>query len=143
VTIGTGTTVWPGAHIRESAAVGNDCTIGRNVYIDAEVIIGDRCKIQDAALLYRGAILEDGVFVGPGAIVTNDKWPRAVMEDGERVTTQNWEPETTLSQYGASIGAGAVIMAGVTVGEWAMIGAGSVVTHDVPDGATVKGNPAK
>jgi UDP-2-acetamido-3-amino-2,3-dideoxy-glucuronate N-acetyltransferase len=123
--------------------VGNDCTIGRNVYIDAEVIIGDRCKIQDAALLYRGAILEDGVFVGPGAIVTNDKWPRAVMEDGERVTTQNWEPETTLIQYGASIGAGAVIMAGVTVGEWAMIGAGSVVTHDVPDGATVKGNPAK
>ena len=105
--------------------------------------MGDRCKIGDRALLYRGVVLEEGVFIGPGAILTNDRLPRAINPDGSLKEWGDWQLDTIRVAKGASIGAGAIILAGVNIGEWAMVGAGSVVTRDVPAGAVVKGNPAR
>jgi UDP-2-acetamido-3-amino-2,3-dideoxy-glucuronate N-acetyltransferase len=141
--IGEATVVWPGTVICDTAYVGEACIIGRNCYIDREVLIGDRCKIGDGALLYRGVVLEEGVFVGPGAILTNDRLPRAINADGSLKQWGDWQLETIRVARGASIGAGAIILAGVNIGEWAMVGAGSVVTKDVPPGLVVRGNPAK
>ena len=131
--IGARTKVWHGAQIRSGAIIGEDCVIGKDVYIDAGVIIGDRSKIQNGVSIYRGVILHDEVFVGPGAVFTNDKHPRAVGA---------WEITPTVLHEGCSIGAGAVIMCGVAIGKRAMVGAGAVVTHDVEDDTTVVGNPA-
>lgn len=137
------TTVWDLAQIREGARIGVNCTIGRNVYIDHDVFIGDNCKIQNNALIYWPARLADGVFIGPAAILTNDRHPRAVNADLTAKGSDAWEPAGVLVQTGASIGARAVIGPGVHVGVWAMVGAGSVVTKDVPAHALMVGNPAE
>jgi acetyltransferase-like isoleucine patch superfamily enzyme len=141
--IGSGTRVWHEAQIRERAVVGSDCVIGKGVYIDRDVVVGDRCKIQNRASLYRGLTVEDGVFIGPHVSFTNDRHPRAINADGSARSDDDWEAEPTLVRGGASIGAGAVILPGITIGRWAMVGSGAVVTRDVPDQALVLGNPAR
>jgi UDP-2-acetamido-3-amino-2,3-dideoxy-glucuronate N-acetyltransferase len=142
-TIGEGTRIWHQAQVRERAKIGRSCIIGKGVYIDSDVVVGDRVKIQNGASIYHGATIEDGVFVGPHACLTNDKLPRAITPDGELKGDADWQVGKILVQYGASIGAGAIVLPGVTVGRFAMVGAGAVVTRNVPPHALVVGNPAK
>jgi UDP-2-acetamido-3-amino-2,3-dideoxy-glucuronate N-acetyltransferase len=142
-TLGDGCKIWRQAHIREAAVVGPGCIIGAGVYVGAGVRVGARCKVQNNALLYEGVTLEDGVFVGPGVCFTNDFLPRAVNPDLSLKTAADWEVVPTLVREGASVGASSVVIAGVTIGRWALIGAGSVVTRDVPDHALVYGSPAR
>ncbi len=141
--LGAGTTVWPGAHVREQAELGADCIVGRGAYVDAGVRMGDRCKLQNNALVYAPAVLGDGVFIGPGAILTNDVHPRAVRPDGGLKRADDWLAAGVRVGDGAAVGAGAVVVAGVRIGAWALVGAGAVVTRDVPDHALVVGNPAR
>jgi len=141
--IGTRTTVWHYAQVREEATVGDECTIGGGVYVGEGVVIGNRVKIQNKALVYPGVSLEDGVFVGPAATFTNDLHPRAINADGSLKGLDDWTITETRVRYGASIGAGAVIVCGVEIGRYALVGAGAVVTRDVPAHGLVVGNPAK
>jgi UDP-2-acetamido-3-amino-2,3-dideoxy-glucuronate N-acetyltransferase len=141
--IGEGTQIWHFTQVREGAVIGRGCRIGTGVYIDRDVRIGDHCKIQNGANIYRGVVLEDGVFVGPGAQFTNDPCPRAVAPDGRPLGDGDWEPVPTVVRRGASIGAGATILCGVEIGEWAMVAAGSVVTRSVPPHALAAGVPAR
>lgn len=142
-TIGADTCIWRFAHVRGGAVIGASCIIGQGVYIDFGVQIGDRCKIQNGALLYHGVTLENGAFIGPGAILANDKLPRAVNPDGALKGPEDWTISRTLIREGASVGANATILPGVTVGRWALVGAGAVVTRNVPDHTMVYGNPAR
>jgi len=141
--VGAGTRIWHQAQVRGGARIGRECIIGKGVYVDVDVQIGDRCKIQNGCSVYRGVTLEDGVFLGPGAILANDRFPRAINPDGTLKGQEDWEVGPVRVRYGASLGASAVVLPGVTVGRWAMVGAASVVTHDVPDHGLVVGNPAR
>ena len=141
--IGTGTRVWAQAQIRENARVGRDCNVGTGVYVGAGVIIGDRCKIENNASLFEGLTLEDGVFVGPHVVFTNDARPRATNPDGSLQTAADWVIGATTVRAGASVGAGAIVLPGLTIGHHALVGAGAVVTRDVPAHAVVLGNPAR
>ena len=141
--IGPGTRIWHQAQVRERVRLGTNCIVGKGAYIDFDVVIGDNVKIQNGVYVYHGATVEDGVFLGPGVILTNDKLPRAINPDGSLKSDADWEVSSTLIRRGASIGAGAVVLPGVTVGEFAMVGAGAVVTRDVPAHALVYGNPAR
>jgi acetyltransferase-like isoleucine patch superfamily enzyme len=143
VRIGPGTAVWHRAQIRSGATIGRDGVIGRDVFIDTDVILGDRVKVQNGALLYHGLTVDDGVFIGPGAILTNDRLPRALNADGELARGDDWVVSPIHISAGASIGAGAIVVAGCDVGVYAMVGAGAVVTHEVPAHAVVAGNPAR
>ncbi|MFN8473374.1 MAG: acyltransferase [Anaerolineae bacterium] len=142
-TLGDGVKVWKGAQIREDAIIGDNVIISKDAYIDFGVRVGANCKIQNAALIYHPAVLEDGVFIGPGAILTNDRVPRAINPDGSQKSADDWEARQTVIRYGASVGAGAVILAGLTIGRFALVAAGTVVTRDVPDHALVMGVPAR
>lgn len=133
--IGDGSRIWNLAQIREEARIGRDCNISKNVYIDAGVEIGDRVKIQNNVNVYHGVTVGNDVFLGPSMTFTNDLCPRAFNAD--------WKVYETKVEDGASIGANATIVCGHTIGKYAMVGAGSVVTKDVPDYALVVGNPAK
>lgn len=135
VSIGEGTKIWINVQVREDAKIGRDCIIGKDVYIDAGVAIGDRCKIQNSVSVYAGVTLEDEVFVGPNACFTNDRVPRAFLPD--------WKVTNTMIRRGASIGANATVVCGVTIGEYAMVAAGAVVTRDVAPYSLVMGNPAR
>jgi UDP-2-acetamido-3-amino-2,3-dideoxy-glucuronate N-acetyltransferase len=141
--VGAGTRIWRQAHVREGASIGRDCNIGKGVYIDTHVRIGSRVKIQNSVSIFEGVTLEDGVFVGPHVCFTNDLFPRAITPAGKLKSAEDWQVTPTLVRYGASIGAGAVIVCGVTIGRFALVGAGSVVTRDVPAHALVLGNPAR
>jgi UDP-2-acetamido-3-amino-2,3-dideoxy-glucuronate N-acetyltransferase len=141
--IGAGTKIWMNVQVREQARIGKNCIVARNAYIDHGVTLGDNCKIQDSALVFFSATLEDGVFVGPGAILTNDKLPRAVNPDGSLKSTDDWQIGHIQVGRGASVGAGATILTNVTIGAWAMIAAGALVTKDVPAHALVVGVPAR
>ncbi len=141
--IGEGTRIWHQAQVREGARIGRECVLGKNVYIDHDVVIGDRVKVQNNVSVYYGVHIEDGVFVGPHACFTNDKWPRAINPDGSLKRDVDWQVSPTVVKYGASIGAGAVILSGITIGRFAMVAAGAVVTHDVPDHGLVAGVPAR
>jgi UDP-2-acetamido-3-amino-2,3-dideoxy-glucuronate N-acetyltransferase len=132
--IGSGTKVWVNSQIRENAIIGENCIIGKDTYIDQKVVIGNGVKIQNGVSVYYGVKIENIVFVGPNAVFTNDYYPRAFND--------NWEVRETLVKEGASIGANATIICGTTLGKYCMVGAGSVVTKDVPDYGLVVGNPA-
>ena len=142
VTVGAQTSIWHRAQVRTGARIGTECVIGRDAFIDEGVVIGDRVKIQNGALIYHGVTVGDAVFIGPGAILTNDRYPRAVTSTGELARAEDWEVSPIQLAHGCSIGAGAVVVAGVSVGEYAMVGAGAIVTRDVPNFALVVGSPA-
>lgn len=141
--LGPGTVVWHLAQVRERARVGEGCVIGRGAYVDAGVRIGRNCKLQNHALVYAPATLGDGVFIGPAAVLTNDVNPRAVSAGGARKDGADWQAEGVDVCEGAAVGANAVVVAGVRIGAWALIGAGAVVTRDVPAYALAVGNPAR
>ncbi len=141
--IGPAAQIWHHVQVRENAKIGARTILGRGVYVDAEVVIGADCKLQNYACTYHGVTLEDGVFVGPHACFTNDLYPRAINADGSIKSATDWNIAKTLVRYGAAIGANATIRCGVTVGRWALVAAGSVVTRDVPDYGLVRGNPAR
>ena len=133
--IGDGTRIWHWVQIRERARIGRGCNIGKDVYIDVDVVVGDHCKIQNFATLYTGVTLADNVFIGPHVCFTNDLYPRA--------TSPNWKVAATRVEDGASIGANATILCGLTIGRNSMVAAGAVVTTNVPPQALVAGVPAK
>lgn len=133
--IGDGTKIWNLAQVREDSRIGEDCIISKNVYIDTKVVIGNRVKIQNNVNVYHGVVVEDDVFLGPSMTFTNDMFPRAFNSD--------WKITDTLVKHGASIGANATVVCGNTIGEYALVGSGSVVTKDVPAHALVVGNPAR
>jgi UDP-2-acetamido-3-amino-2,3-dideoxy-glucuronate N-acetyltransferase len=141
--IGPGTSVWNQAQVRDGARIGSNCVLGKNAYVDAGVQIGDRVKIQNNVSVYQGVTIEDGVFVGPHVCFTNDKVPRAINRDGSAKTDADWEVSPTLVRRGAALGANSTILPGVSIGRWAMVGSGSVVTRDVLDYELVVGNPAR
>jgi acetyltransferase-like isoleucine patch superfamily enzyme len=123
--------------------IGDDVKIGTFVEIQKGATIGNRCKISSHSFICEGVTLEEGVFIGHSVTFTNDRYPRATNGTGELQTETDWKCVRTLVKRGASIGSGATLLCGITIGENAMIGAGSVVTKDVPAGATVAGNPAR
>lgn len=141
--VGENTQIWNQAHIRENVKLGSNVTIGTGVYIGPGVIVGDRSKIQNLAQIYEPAYLEEGVFIGPAVVLTNDKIPRAINTDKSQKNKSDWKPVGVTIRQGASIGAGTVCIAPIEIGEWAIIGAGSVVTKDVPNFALFAGNPAR
>jgi acetyltransferase-like isoleucine patch superfamily enzyme len=143
VSVGPGSSVWSHAVLRSGASVGAECVIGRDAFIDEGVRVGDRVKVQNGALVYHGAIVGNGVFIGPGAILTNDRYPRAITATGDPAGADDWTVSPIDLADGCSIGAGAVVVAGLKVGRFATVGAGAIVTRDVPDYALVVGNPAR
>ena len=143
VEIGSGTKIWANAQIRNFVRVGMNCTIGKGVYLDTDVVVGDDCKIQNGAQIFGPSILGNGVFVGPGAILTNDKFPRAVNPDFSLKKSTDWKSVGVTIGDGASIGAGVICISGISIGAWAMIGAGALVNCDVPNFGLLIGSPAK
>lgn len=142
-TIGEGASIWHQAQVRDGAIVGPGCIIGKGVYVGADVSLGANCKVQNYACLYEGVTLEDGVFIGPAVVFTNDRYPRAINPDGSLKSADDWHVGRSLVRQGAAVGARSVILPAITIGRWALVAAGSVVTKDVPDHALVAGNPAK
>jgi UDP-2-acetamido-3-amino-2,3-dideoxy-glucuronate N-acetyltransferase len=141
--LGEGTKVWHQAQVREGAVIGKGCILGKGAYVDRDVRIGDFCKLQNGVYVFHGFELEDGVLLGPGVMLLNDKHPRAINPDGSPKSDEDWEVSRGLIGYGAAVGGGAVVLPGITVGRMALVGAGAVVTHDVPDRGIVTGNPAR
>jgi len=141
--IGAGTRVWHQAQVREGAVIGKQCILAKGVYVDKEVRIGDFCKLQNGVSVFHGFTVDAGVFLGPGVMLLNDKHPRAINPDGTLKQDADWEASEGVVGYGASVGGGAVVLPGVRVGRMALVGAGAVVTRDVPDRGIVTGNPAR
>ena len=143
VKLGRNLLIEEGSFIEDGAEIGDDCRIHRNVHIGTNVKIGKKVKIQNNNSIYEGVELEDGVFIGTNVSFINDRYPRSIKRDGSVVSSGDCKLERTKVCYGASIGAGSVIMCGVTIGRWAMVAAGSVVLTDVPERTMVAGNPAR
>ena len=141
-TIGENTKIAQSADLYK-CIIGKNCKISGFVYIEENVKIGNNCKIRPFSFIPTGVTLEDGVFIGPGVTFTNDKNPRAINSDGSLKGEEDWTLEKTLVKKGASIGAGVTILCGITIGEYAVVGSGAIVTKDVPKRAVVIGNPAK
>jgi UDP-2-acetamido-3-amino-2,3-dideoxy-glucuronate N-acetyltransferase len=141
--IGLGTRIWHHAQVREGARLGSQCIVGKGAYIDFDVQLGSRVKVQNYALVYHGAMIEDGVFIGPRVCLANDRVPRAITPDGALKGTDDWDVGPIVVRYGASLGAGCIVLPGVTIGRFALVGAGAIVTHDVPDFGLVVGQPGR
>lgn len=141
--VGDGSVVWHLAQVREMADLGKNCVVGRGAYIGTGVVMGNNCKVQNYALVYEPAVLEDGVFIGPAVVLTNDTYPRAINADGSQKSAHDWRPVGVTIREGAAIGARAVCVAPVTIGAWATVAAGAVITKDVPDFALMVGVPAR
>lgn len=142
-TVGDGTAIWQHVQVRGKATIGKNCILGKGVFVDREVMIGSNVKIQNYVSVYQGVTIEDGVLVGPHVCFTNDLRPRAVNPDGSLKSLQDWTITPTLIREGATLGANTTIVCGSTIGRWAMVGAGGVVTKDVPDYGLIRGNPAR
>ncbi|HKB17744.1 MAG TPA: acyltransferase [Candidatus Dormibacteraeota bacterium] len=142
-TIGAGTRIWHQAQVREGAVIGMDCVLGKGAYVDTDVRIGNRCKLQNHVSVFHGFSLEDGVFLGPGVMLLNDKHPRAINPDGSLKSDEDWEVSEGVVKYGAALGGGAIVLPGVRIGRMAVVGSGAVVTRDVPERGIVVGNPAR
>lgn len=142
--IGSGTRVWAGAHVMADATIGADCNVCDLAFVEGGATVGDGVTIKNGAMLFEGVTVEDGVFIGPGVVFTNDQYPRSPRcpDVGPRYADKSWLVTTTVC-YGASIGARAVVLPGVTIGRFATVAAGSVVTADVADHTLVVGVPAK
>lgn len=138
-----GSRIWHNSQIRDQVSIGKNCIIGRNVYIGTGVRIGNNCKIQNNALIYEPAEIEDGVFIGPAVVLTNDQYPRAVNPDSSLKAASDWNSVGVSIATGASIGAGSICVAPVRIGAWAMVAAGAVVTKNVRNFALVAGVPAQ
>lgn len=143
VTIGSEAKIWHYAQVRNGAEIGPGTIVGRGAYVGSDVHVGKNCKIQNYALVYEPALLEDGVFVGPAAVLTNDHFPRAVTPTLDLKNSSDWTAVGVTLREGSSIGARAVCVAPVTIGRWALVAAGAVVNKDVPDFALVVGVPAR
>ncbi len=143
VEIGEGSSIWHHAQVREGVKIGSNCIIGKGVYVDAGVPIGDNVKIQNYVSVYHGVAIEDGVFIGPHVCFTNDMRPRAINPDGSLKAADDWVLSETRIKRGAALGANSTIRCGITIGEWAMVGSGSVVTQNVPAHGLVYGNPGR
>ncbi|MEK6937239.1 MAG: acyltransferase [Nanoarchaeota archaeon] len=145
--IGENTKIWHHCHVRKGAKIGSNCSLGKGVYIDHDVVIGNNVKIQNNVSVYYKTLIEDGVMLGPHVCFTNDKFHRAINPDGslktDGSTGEDWEIGEILIKKGASIGANSTLLTGVKIGEFALIGAGSVVTKDVPAFGLVYGVPAR
>jgi len=141
--IGPGTRIWHQVQIREGAVIGSECILGKGAYVDLNVRIGDRCKLQNSVFVFHGFNLEDGVFLGPGVMLLNDKNPRAINADGSLKSDSDWTTSEAIVRHGAAVGGGAVVLPGVSIGRFALVGAGAVVTREVPDHGIVAGNPAR
>lgn len=141
--VGAGVVIWYGTQVGDGAKIGENTIVGNNVYIDEGVIIGKNCKIQSGALLFKGVEICDGVFIGPQVCFTNDMYPRATNSKGKLKSSIEWKMRNTKVMNGASIGANSTILPGVVIGQYAMVGAGSVVTKSVEKYGLVFGNPAK
>lgn len=143
VSIGYGAKIWDYAKIRENVTLGENVIIGSYVYVGPGITVGRNSKIQNNAQIYEPAVINAGVFIGPGVIFTNDHNPRAINPDSSQKSASDWQQAGVVVNQGASIGAGAVCVGPVQIGEWAMVGAGSVVTDNVLNYALVVGVPAK
>lgn len=143
VSISDSAKIYDFVQLRDGVKIGDRVIVGRNSYLGTNVTVGHDCKIQNYALIYEPATLERGVFVGPGVVFTNDRFPRAVTPEFKQKKAGDWESVGVYVKEGASIGARAVCVAPITIGRWAMIAAGSVVTKDVADFALVVGAPAR
>lgn len=142
-TVGAGTKIWHQAQVREGAVIGRACVIGKGAYVDKDVRIGDFCKLQNGVYVFHGFTVDDGVFLGPGAMLLNDKHPRAINPDGTPKSDADWEVSQGVIGHGAAVGGGAIVLPGVTVGRMALVGSGAVVTRDVPERGIAVGNPAR
>lgn len=140
--IGDGTSIWHHCQVR-NATIGKNCIFGKGVYVDEGVSIGDNVKIQNYVSVFHGVTIEDGVFIGPHVCFTNDMRPRAINVDGSIKSATDWTVSETRIRRGAALGANSTIRCGITIGEWAMVGSGSVVTKDIPDYGLIYGNPAR
>jgi acetyltransferase-like isoleucine patch superfamily enzyme len=143
VRIGEGTRIWHQAQVREGVMIGHDCVIGKGVYVDRDVVIGNNVKVQNYALLYHGATIEDGVFIGPQACLANDRLPRSITPDGRLKSDEDWTVGPIVIRFGASVGAGAIVLPNVTVGRFAMVAARALVTRSVPEYGLAIGAPAR
>jgi UDP-2-acetamido-3-amino-2,3-dideoxy-glucuronate N-acetyltransferase len=141
--VGDGSKVWHLAQVRENARLGENCIVGRGAYVGSGVEVGANSKIQNYALVYEPAVLGEGVFIGPAVVLTNDTYPRSITPEGDLKSAHDWVPVGVTVERGAAIGARAVCVAPVTIGAWATVAAGAVVTRDVPPYALVAGVPAK
>jgi UDP-2-acetamido-3-amino-2,3-dideoxy-glucuronate N-acetyltransferase len=141
--IGEGVSIWHYAQVREDCVIGENVIVGRGAYVGSGVHIGANSKIQNYALVYEPAVLEAGVFIGPGVILTNDEYPRAVNPDCSQKSGSDWEATGVTIREGASVGAGSICVAPIEIGAWALVAAGSTVTKNVPAFALVAGVPAK
>lgn len=141
--LGASTHIWHLAQVREDAKIGSGCIIGRGAYVGPGVVIGDNVKLQNYALVYEPARLEDGVFIGPAAVLANDMFPRSVDVSGQLKRAGDWHAEGVVVRQGASIGARAVVLPGRVIGRYALVAAGAVVTRDVLDFSLAVGVPAR